>query len=56
MEFFLIAALFGIIVEVLQYFLNWGRSFDILDIITNISGSIIGVIIFNRFFKLEHYE
>lgn len=43
--------LLGIILEILQWQLNVGRHFEILDIIANIIGSIIGLIAFYKLFK-----
>lgn len=36
---------YGILMEVLQYYLSPSRFFDILDIIANISGSIVGLLL-----------
>ena len=41
----------GIILEILQWQLNVGRHFEILDIIANIIGSILGLIAFYKIFK-----
>lgn len=41
----------GVILEILQWQLNVGRHFEILDIIANIIGSIIGLIAFYKIFK-----
>lgn len=38
----------GIILEILQKYLEIGRSFDIFDIITNITGVLFVVIFFNN--------
>ncbi len=43
--FFIVTSLFGGIIELLQDYMNLGRSKDILDFIFNIIGAIIGVII-----------
>ncbi|MDF1694631.1 MAG: VanZ family protein [Saprospiraceae bacterium] len=45
------AILLGIVLEILQWQLNVGRHFEILDIIANIIGSIIGLIAFYKLFK-----
>lgn len=45
------AIFLGIILEILQWQLNFGRHFEILDIIANIIGSIIGLIAFYKIFK-----
>ncbi|WP_406626683.1 VanZ family protein [Portibacter marinus] len=37
--------LFGSLMEVMQYYLSPSRFFDILDIIANIIGSLLGLII-----------
>lgn len=42
--------LLGIVLEYAQYFMASGRNFDIQDIIANISGSILGLIVF---YKIE---
>lgn len=46
---FMIATMLGICIEVIQYSFFPGRFFEILDIIANISGSIIGLLIFKKF-------
>ena len=47
----LITICLGVIMEVCQYAFFVGRQFEILDIIANISGSLVGVMIFKRFIK-----
>ncbi|MEM9545436.1 MAG: VanZ family protein [Bacteroidota bacterium] len=42
----------GIVLEILQWQLNVGRHFEILDIIANIIGAIFGLIVFYKIFKL----
>lgn len=42
---------FGVLMEILQLYLFNGRSFEFYDIIANILGSIIGVILFKKFFN-----
>ena len=41
----------GIVLEILQWQLNVGRHFEILDIIANIIGSILGLIAFYKIYK-----
>lgn len=41
----------GVLLEILQWQLNVGRHFEILDIIANIIGSIIGLIAFYKIIK-----
>ena len=41
----------GIVLEILQWLLNVGRHFEILDIIANIIGAIIGLVAFYKIFK-----
>lgn len=41
----LIPIFYGILMEVLQYYLSPSRFFDILDIIANIIGSIVGLLL-----------
>ena len=45
------AILLGVLLEILQWQLNLGRYFEILDIIANIIGSIIGLIAYYKIFK-----
>ena len=45
------AILMGVLLEILQWRLNVGRHFEILDIIANIIGSIIGLIVFYKIYK-----
>jgi len=42
----LFTVVFGIVMEYVQGFLNFGRHFDYFDIIANISGSFIGSLLF----------
>jgi VanZ family protein len=46
------AIILGVLLEILQWQLNVGRHFEILDIIANIIGSIIGLIAFYKIIKL----
>ncbi|GLR17844.1 VanZ family protein [Portibacter lacus] len=41
---------YGILMEVMQYYLSPSRSFDMLDIIANIIGSLVGVLLL----KVKH--
>ena len=49
---FYISILLGLLMEVLQRMMEMGRHFDILDIIANIIGSIIGLTAFYKIIKL----
>ncbi len=40
---------FGILMEICQFYLFNGRSFELYDILANIIGSFIGVILFKNF-------
>jgi VanZ family protein len=40
---------FGVLMEIFQLYLFNGRSFELYDILANIIGSIIGVILFQKF-------
>lgn len=40
---------FGVLMEIFQLYLFNGRSFELYDIIANILGSVIGVILFQKF-------
>lgn len=46
-----ITIVLGVSMEVLQYTLIEGRYFEFLDIIANISGSLVGALAFIRFIK-----
>lgn len=48
---FYVSILLGLLMEVLQFSMDMGRHFDILDIIANIIGSIIGLTAFYKIFK-----
>lgn len=43
------AICFGIIMEICQFYLFNGRSFELYDILANVVGSVIGVILFKNF-------
>ncbi len=45
----ILASSFGIAMEVMQYAFFPGRYFEIMDIIANIIGSIIGLVLFRKF-------
>ena len=47
----IIATIVGIIMETCQFLFFEGRLFEILDIIANISGSLIGALVFIKFIK-----
>ena len=49
----LVATLVGILMEVCQYSFFEGRQFEFLDIIANISGSLVGALIFKTIIKGE---
>ena len=40
---------FGILMEICQFYLSNGRSFELFDILANIIGSILGMILFKKF-------
>lgn len=48
---FFTSVFLGILMEILQSTIFTGRSFEYLDIIANISGSFVGMILFNNLFK-----
>lgn len=41
--------LYGIFIELIQHFLISNRQFDVLDIVANIAGCLIGMLLFNKF-------
>lgn len=44
----IISALFGIVIELIQSIMNFGRSFELLDILANITGAFVGASIYKR--------
>lgn len=48
---FISSVVLGIVMEILQYTIFTGRSFEFLDIIANISGSVVGLIIIFKLLK-----
>ena len=48
---FLLASAYGLLMEILQHCFFESRSFEFYDIISNIIGSLIGVIFVNNFFN-----
>ncbi len=48
-----ISSTFGIIMEGMQYFFFPHRYFEVLDIIANIIGSLIGLLLFYLFYKTD---
>lgn len=47
----ILSTILGTTLEVCQYLFFEGRAFDFLDIIANISGSLIGALVFIKFIK-----
>lgn len=47
----IISTVIGLVMEVCQFLFFEGRLFEILDIIANISGSLIGALVFIKFIK-----
>lgn len=50
---FLISLFYGILIEILQYFVFVGRSFEINDIFANTAGTVVGVFLFFIIYGLE---
>jgi VanZ family protein len=44
----IISGLFGIFIEMIQSVMNFGRSFELLDILANITGAFVGASIYKR--------
>ena len=47
----IISTIVGLVMEVCQFLFFEGRLFEILDIIANISGSLVGALVFIKFIK-----
>ncbi|TPE44099.1 VanZ family protein [Pontibacter mangrovi] len=47
----LISTLFGVTIELLQYFLVYGRHGDVLDVIANTSGCLLGIVFFKWIYE-----
>ncbi|HSU49442.1 MAG TPA: VanZ family protein [Segetibacter sp.] len=45
------AIVYGIIMEFVQKYLVYGRSFDVIDIVFDAIGSVAGLIVINRYFN-----
>ncbi len=45
LKLFLTAVVYGIIIEVLQYMMPYGRNFDTKDILANTAGGFLGIIL-----------
>lgn len=45
------AVIYGITMEFVQKYLVYGRSFDVIDIVFDIIGSVAGLILVNRYFS-----
>jgi len=41
--------LYGILIELIQHFIIVNRQFDLLDIVANIAGCLVGMLLFNKF-------
>ena len=48
---FIVIIGYGILLELLQKYTSVGRSFEFLDIIANISGVLLGIVLFKLFIK-----
>lgn len=44
-----LCATFGFFIEILQFYLSNGRSFEIADIGANVTGVFVGYFLFNKF-------
>lgn len=50
---FLLGSLYGFLIEILQLISNTGRTFDLLDVIADIIGCVIGLILFRMIYGKE---
>ncbi|UNY99258.1 VanZ family protein [Zhouia spongiae] len=46
-----ISALYGIVIEVFQYIMPYNRSFELLDIVANCCGILLGIVAVKLFFQ-----
>ncbi|SFT11582.1 VanZ like family protein [Zhouia amylolytica] len=51
-----VSALYGIIIEVFQYLMPYGRSFEPLDIVANCCGILLGILAVKLFFSAERMK
>ena len=49
--FFLIVFFYGLGTEILQEVMHMGRAFELLDILADVLGSLLGLIIYNQLLK-----
>lgn len=48
--------LYGIFIELIQHFFIANRQFDVLDIVANIAGCLIGMLLFKKFINQSGLE
>ena len=49
---FLVSSMFGIAIELLQHFFISGRQGDIIDVLSNTIGCILGILLFKWIYEL----
>ncbi len=52
-QIWLFPILFGLIIEILQHFIGWGRSFDIWDLVANSLGAFSAYFLIRKLFPAE---
>lgn len=50
--FFLLSVIYGLLIEVLQYYMPYGRAAEIYDVLANISGALLGVLLIKKYISL----
>lgn len=51
----ILCCIFGLLLEIIQWQIASGRRFEVLDIIANIIGALIGCTVFNKVLKERFY-
>lgn len=51
-RFFVFSLVYGVMIEVLQYLMPFGRSAEIYDVFANILGAKLGVLLIKRYISL----
>jgi len=48
----IVAALYGIVIEILQYIMPFGRAAEILDVLANAIGAVFGSLLIKKYLSL----
>ena len=51
-QFFVFSLVYGIIIEVLQYYMPFDRSAEFWDVLANLSGALVGILLIKKYLSL----